>query len=205
METNGKLTEKNFWQMILEENEFNPDQFDISKLKQAIRDVNWERQHHFPHKPDPFVLPALPPRYVPSWIFWEKRNPEFYRIIKIRRHLVAKFEKASQNYWKKYGPQRATLLYSLQSHRRGKLHIKDQWVLKHLGEGKHEHVKVTRTMADQLELIKPCMAEFITEKSIRLWAQRQAEPKSSTLKEKMKEIPKEIREKNNDLSQELAK
>lgn len=71
--------------------------------------------------------------------------------------------------------ERATLLYSLRSHLRGRLHITHQYVQEKGTDGSCKEVCYPRTMEDQEKLVAPLWAEFrMTDEEAQLDAELRA-------------------------------
>lgn len=107
---------------------------DIKKLKAAILEMNAARK-------------AGPPQITQFGFDWW-RDPELVLRYDAERKVLAAWEA-------QYNPGRATALYSLRSHLRGRLHVKARW---ELVAGRRQ--KVEKTLADQEQLIGQISQEF---------------------------------------------
>lgn len=113
---------------------------DKKKLKEAIAEINRRRKFDY--------WPRAPQwKDYPDYNTSEATRKKYYADLLVYQADAAR----STAEW-------ATLLYSLQAHSRGYLHMVKQWVPTYGADGGQR--LVSYTMDDQTKLIAPLLAEF---------------------------------------------
>ena len=113
---------------------------DKKKLRAAIKEVNANRKN-----PKTFGEP--PPLFVAGENSVNPARRPYWEEVHAYRNANS--------------AERATLLYSLMAHSRGKQHIQKEWVPTYLADGSQK--LVTRTLEDQEKLVAGVLKEFEAE------------------------------------------
>lgn len=101
---------------------------DTKKLKAEIRYLNHERNNGFPDCPVYSGPPAPARRREPVPESMEDFTKRFEAEYPIWQKLYGEYLKRDYTYQKRTGVQRATLLYSLAAHLRGKVHAQVEYL-----------------------------------------------------------------------------